>query len=51
MKDHREDAAGRQLRRLPKKEALRQLEREREKLERNLGGIKELTRLPGAICS
>jgi len=34
--------------RLPKKEIAR-LEDEREKLERNLGGIKEMTRLPGAI--
>jgi small subunit ribosomal protein S2 len=34
--------------RLPKKEVA-QLEREREKLERNLGGIKELTRLPSAL--
>ena len=31
-----------------KKEVLR-LQREREKLERNLGGIKEMTRLPGAL--
>ncbi len=31
-----------------KKEAL-QLEREREKLEKNLGGIKNMTKLPGAI--
>jgi len=34
--------------RLPKKE-IAQLEREREKLERNLGGIKELSRLPAAL--
>jgi small subunit ribosomal protein S2 len=34
--------------RLPKKEVA-QLEREREKLERNLGGIKELSRLPSAL--
>jgi small subunit ribosomal protein S2 len=34
--------------RLPKKEVA-QLEREREKLEKNLGGIKELTRLPTAL--
>jgi small subunit ribosomal protein S2 len=34
--------------RLPKKEVA-QLEREREKLERNLGGVKELTRLPSAL--
>ncbi len=34
--------------RLPKKEVAG-LEREREKLERNLGGIKELTKLPGCI--
>ncbi len=34
--------------RLPKKEVAN-LEREREKLERNLGGIKELTKLPGCI--
>jgi small subunit ribosomal protein S2 len=31
-----------------KKEAL-ELEREREKLEKNLGGIKDMTRLPGAV--
>jgi small subunit ribosomal protein S2 len=34
--------------RLPKKEVA-SLEREREKLEKNLGGIKELSRLPSAI--
>ncbi|SMC25149.1 SSU ribosomal protein S2P [Desulfacinum hydrothermale DSM 13146] len=34
--------------RFPKKEVLR-LAREREKLERNLGGIKNMTRLPGAV--
>jgi small subunit ribosomal protein S2 len=34
--------------RLPKKEVA-SLEREREKLERNLGGIKELSRLPSAL--
>ena len=34
--------------RLPKKEVA-SLEREREKLERNLGGIKEMTRLPSAV--
>ncbi|MFY3744082.1 30S ribosomal protein S2 [Anaeromyxobacter sp. PSR-1] len=34
--------------RLPKKEVA-QLEREREKLEKNLGGIKELSRLPAAL--
>ena len=34
--------------RLPKKEVA-SLEREREKLERNLGGIKEMARLPAAI--
>ncbi len=34
--------------RFPKKEILR-LSRQREKLERNLGGIKEMTRLPGAV--
>ncbi len=34
--------------RLPKKEVA-QLEREREKLEKNLGGIKELSRLPSAL--
>jgi small subunit ribosomal protein S2 len=34
--------------RLPKKE-IAQLEREREKLEKNLGGIKELNRLPSAL--
>jgi small subunit ribosomal protein S2 len=34
--------------RLPKKEVA-SLEREREKLEKNLGGIKELARLPSAI--
>ena len=33
---------------LPKKEVA-SLEREREKLERNLGGIKDMTRLPGAV--
>jgi small subunit ribosomal protein S2 len=34
--------------RLPKKEVA-SLEREREKLEKNLGGIKELSRLPAAL--
>jgi small subunit ribosomal protein S2 len=34
--------------RLPKKEVA-SLEREREKLEKNLGGIKELSRLPAAV--
>jgi small subunit ribosomal protein S2 len=34
--------------RLPKKEVAG-LERERQKLERNLGGIKDLNRLPGAL--
>ena len=34
--------------RLPKKEVA-QLEREREKLEKNLGGVKELSRLPGCV--
>ena len=34
--------------RLPKKE-IAQLEREREKLEKNLGGIKEMSRLPAAL--
>jgi small subunit ribosomal protein S2 len=34
--------------RLPKKE-IAQLEREREKLEKNLGGIKEMNRLPAAL--
>jgi small subunit ribosomal protein S2 len=34
--------------RLPKKEVA-SLEREREKLERNLGGIKEMNRLPAAV--
>ncbi len=34
--------------RLPKKEVA-SLEREREKLERNLGGIKEMSRLPSAV--
>jgi small subunit ribosomal protein S2 len=34
--------------RLPKKEVA-QLEREREKLEKNLGGIKDLSRLPSAL--
>ena len=34
--------------RLPKKEVA-SLEREREKLEKNLGGIKDLSRLPGAL--
>jgi small subunit ribosomal protein S2 len=34
--------------RLPKKEVA-SLEREREKLEKNLGGIKEMTRLPSAV--
>ncbi|HCF61311.1 MAG TPA: 30S ribosomal protein S2 [Myxococcales bacterium] len=34
--------------RLPKKEVA-SLEREREKLEKNLGGIKEMSRLPGAL--
>ncbi len=34
--------------RLPKKEVA-QLEREREKLEKNLGGVKDMLRLPGAL--
>jgi len=34
--------------RLPKKE-IAQLEREREKLQKNLGGIKEMSRLPSAL--
>lgn len=34
--------------RLPKKEVIK-LEKEREKLEKNLGGIKEMRHLPGAI--
>ena len=34
--------------RLPKKEVAN-LERERQKLEKNLGGVKELTRLPGCV--
>jgi small subunit ribosomal protein S2 len=34
--------------RLPKKEVAG-LERERQKLEKNLGGIKEMTRLPGCV--
>ncbi|MFN0061400.1 MAG: 30S ribosomal protein S2 [Myxococcaceae bacterium] len=34
--------------RLPKKEVA-QLEREREKLERNLGGMKDMSRLPGCV--
>ncbi|MCI0527680.1 MAG: 30S ribosomal protein S2 [Nitrospira sp.] len=34
--------------RLPKKE-VNQLEKEREQLEKNLGGIKEMTALPGAV--
>jgi len=33
---------------LPKKEVLK-LTRERQKLEKNLGGIKEMTKLPGAV--
>jgi small subunit ribosomal protein S2 len=36
------------MERLPKKEAIR-LRHEREKLERNLGGIRELERLPDAV--
>jgi small subunit ribosomal protein S2 len=36
------------INRYPKKEVLR-LQREREKLERNLGGIKHMNRLPGAL--
>jgi small subunit ribosomal protein S2 len=36
------------INRFPKKEILK-LQGEREKLERNLGGIKEMTRLPGAL--
>jgi small subunit ribosomal protein S2 len=34
--------------RLPKKE-IAQLEREREKLEKNLGGVKDMSRLPAAL--
>ncbi len=41
-------AADGTLEQYTKKEAL-QLEREREKLEKNLGGIKNMTKLPGAI--
>jgi small subunit ribosomal protein S2 len=36
------------INRFPKKEVLN-LQHEREKLERNLGGIKDMTRLPGAV--
>lgn len=36
------------INRFPKKEIL-QLQNEREKLEKNLGGIKEMVRLPGAL--
>jgi small subunit ribosomal protein S2 len=36
------------INRFPKREIL-ELQREQEKLEKNLGGIKEMTRLPGAI--
>jgi len=36
------------INRFPKKEIL-QLERERQKLERNLGGIKEMSHYPGAV--
>jgi small subunit ribosomal protein S2 len=36
------------INRFPKKEIV-QLMKDREKLERNLGGIKEMTRLPGAL--
>lgn len=36
------------INRFPKKEIL-QLQSEREKLEKNLGGIKEMSRLPGAL--
>lgn len=36
------------INRFPKKEILK-LQGEREKLEKNLGGIKEMTRLPGAL--
>jgi small subunit ribosomal protein S2 len=36
------------INRFPKKEIL-SLQREREKLEKNLGGIKDMSRLPGAI--
>lgn len=36
------------INRFPKKEIL-SLQREREKLEKNLGGIKEMTRLPGIL--
>ncbi len=36
------------INRFPKKEILK-LERERQKLERNLGGIKDMTRQPGAV--
>ncbi|MCW8859096.1 MAG: 30S ribosomal protein S2 [Deltaproteobacteria bacterium] len=41
-------AADGTLEQYTKKEAL-QLEREREKLEKNLGGIKHMTKLPGAV--
>src|SRR5205085_2222635 len=34
--------------RLPKKEVA-QLERERQKLEKNLGGVKDLSKLPGCV--
>ena len=44
----REDGRGRHLRALTKKEVAR-LEREREKLEKALGGIKSMSELPGAV--
>jgi len=43
-----EARAGREFERLHKKEALK-LEKEIEKLNRHLGGIKEMSRLPGAL--
>jgi small subunit ribosomal protein S2 len=48
MRDLEEMVDGGALEGLPKKEALR-LRREYEKLERNLGGIRDLDRLPEAI--
>ena len=46
--DHREDGRGRHLR-AAAQEGSRPLERRAQKLEKNLGGIKDMTALPGAL--
>lgn len=48
LKDLDQMVADGTINRFPKKEIL-QLQREREKLEKNLGGIKDMPRLPGVL--